>query len=168
MRRSIGLRPRGRETQEAKVFYVENIEPLRQDLEARRQALFKQLQGEYRRGGSESRHPVSDQQCATIATEYPVLLKHWKTVKRWRREYPDTWREHANVELKGMPEDLLDRLDDKLPTDSKEDYPGIPSILALEQAARRSGLPANVYGSSTLKQLRRRGEIFLGQMKKSN
>ncbi len=168
IRRSIGLRTDSKETKEEKMWYAREIGPIYEALEAKRLALFKQLRGEYRRGGSESRHPVSNQQCATIATEYPILLAHWKGVKKWRRESPDHWREHARVDFEDTPSDLLDRLDDKLPTDSNEDYPGIPSILALEHAARRSGLPANIYGSSTLKQLRTRGELFLGQMKKSN
>jgi hypothetical protein len=157
IRRSITLRPESEETEEAKMFYAENYEPVNEALEHRRRVLAAQLRGSFRRGGSPPRVPVSDQQCALIATEYPILREHWRTIKKWRHDYPKTWREHAAVELKATPNDLLDRLDGKMPEGSKEDYPDIPSVLALEHAARRAGLPANAYSYSALKILRSRG-----------
>jgi hypothetical protein len=164
-RRSITLQPEGKETEEAKMLYAEHIEPVNEALERRRRALAAQLRGSFRRGGSPPRVPVSDQQCALIATEYPVLAEHWRTIKRWRREHPNNWRDHATIELKETPNDLLDRLDGKAPKGSNEDYPGIPAVLALEHAARRAGLPANAYSYSNLKILRSRGKR-ISQMNK--
>jgi hypothetical protein len=167
-RRSISLQPRSKKMQEEKMFHTKMNDPFVAELEARRLRLFKQLQGEYRRGGSDARHPVSDQQCAVLATDFPLLLKHWRRVRKWKRESSDKWREHSKLDFQDTPDDLLDRLDDKIPTESSEDYPGIPAVLALEHAARRCGLPANVYSYSTLKTLRRRGQAITGQIKKAN
>jgi hypothetical protein len=164
-RRSLTLRPEGKDTEEEKMFYAEHIEPVNEALESRRRALAAQLRGSFRRGGSPPRVPVSDQQCALIATEYPVLLEHWRTIKKWRYERPNNWRDHAALDLKDTPNDLLDRLDGKVPEGSNEDYPGIPAVLALEHAARRAGLPANAYSYSTLKILRSRGKT-VSQMNK--
>jgi hypothetical protein len=157
LRRGITLMPEGK-TELLKGAYAENIEPLNEALESRRRALAAQLRGSFRRGGSPPRVPVSEQQCALLATEYPLLLEHWRRIRRWRHEHPTNWREHANVELKETPDDLLDRLDGKVPEGSNEDYPGIPAVLALEHAARRAGLPRNAYSYSALKILRRRGQ----------
>lgn len=92
VRRSIGLQPKGKEMQEAKKFYEQNLQPMEVELEARRLRLFKYLQGEFRRGGSEARVPVSDQQCALLATEFPALWRHWRRVKKWQLESADKWR----------------------------------------------------------------------------
>jgi hypothetical protein len=165
-RRSLGLRPRGKETEEEKMFYAQNIEPLSESLEKRRLAVAKQLRGEWRRGGSAPRVPVGIEQCVLLAAEYPLLLAHWRKIKKWRKTLPN-WRDHANLDLKETPDDLLDRLDDKGPQQSNEDYPGIPAVLALEHAARRCGIPKNTYSYSTLKLLRRRGEET-GQVKKND
>jgi hypothetical protein len=167
-RRRIGLHAKGKEMQEAKTFYEQNLQPIEAELEARRLRLFKYLQGESRRGGSEARVPVSDQQCALLATEFEPLLKHWRRCKKWQREGGEKWREHCRIDFQDTPDDLLDRLDDKLPTQSNEEYPGIPAVLALEHAARRCGLPANIYSYSTLKTLRRRGQATIGQMDQSD
>ena len=164
VRRRIGLQPKGKEMQEAKIFYEQNLQPMEVELEARRLRLFKYLHGEFRRGGSEARVPVSDQQCALLATEFPALWRHWRRVKKWQHESADKWREHAKIDFQDTPDDLLDRLDETVPTDSNEDYPGIPAVLALEHAARRCGLPANIYSYSTLKNLRTRGNTILRQM----
>jgi hypothetical protein len=166
-RRRIGLLPKGKDMQ-AKMFYEQTFQPMEAELEARRLRLFKYLQGEFRRGGSEARIPVSDQQCALLATEFPALQRHWRRVKKWQLESADNWRDHAKVDFKDTPDDLLDRLDGKVPANNNEDYPGIPAVLALEHAARRCGLPANIYSYSTLKNLRTRGNSVLRQMNRSD
>jgi hypothetical protein len=123
---------------------------------------------ERRRGGSNPRIDVSDEECVKMSEAYPALLKHWKKVAK-NRKTEENWRAYAKVDEPSTPEDLLDRLDE-LPQESDSyngDYPNIPSALAHEHAARLSGIKANEYSLSSLKLLRRRGDSIPGQMKNS-
>jgi hypothetical protein len=117
------------------------------------------------RGGSESRIDLSDERCGKLATEYEQLHEHWKKVCR-NSKNEKNWRAYAKIDEQDSPNDLLDRLDESVEqAPSNEDYPNIPSVLALEHAARRCGIPENEYSSSRLKHLRQRGIQFLANSK---
>jgi hypothetical protein len=121
--------------------------------------LLKPILGVGSRGGSDPKVDVTDDQCTQLSSEYPALLTHWQKVER-NRKSETHWREYAKIDQPDTPDDLLDRLDNKLPTQESdgEDYPNIPSAIALEHAARRCGIPVNEYSQSTLKNLRSRGD----------
>jgi hypothetical protein len=140
------------------------IEPMKLAFEERRKELGKQLRAEHAqqwRGGSEPEIQVSDEQCVMLANDYPALLQHWNNVKKWRKKKTN-WRIHAKVDQPDTPNDLLDKLC------SLDSYERQPSALAHEHAARRCGIPDNVYSLSTLSRLRRRGNKIHGQSKVAN
>lgn len=117
------------------------------------------------RGGSEPRVDLSDEQCEKLSKEYRALHKHWQKVSR-NSKTEKNWRAYATIDEPDTPEDLLNRLDkDVEQQESSEDYPGVPSVLALEHAARRCGIPDNVYSSSRLKTFRQKGDSIRGQSK---
>lgn len=132
----------------------------------------KQFRGERtveRRGGSHPSIEISDELLANLSRNYPPLLKHWQTIKKLRNGKVRNWRQYAKTEA-DTPDDLLDRLDGKLPAEAKsggEAYLNIPSALAIEHAARRVGIRANLYSLSNLSKLRQRGDEILGQSKPS-
>ncbi len=110
------------------------------------------------RGGSQPEIEVTNEQCVVLSDNYATLLKHWREVRRRRRQSPEgNWRDHARLDETDTPDDLLDQLCDLDP------YRRQPSALAHEHAARRSGIPANTYGLSSLSRLRRRGDKISGK-----
>jgi hypothetical protein len=141
------------------------IETQMQKLErARLKSLIGNLKS---RGGSDPEIEVSDEQCVMFSTDYPALLKHWGNIKKWRKQGAN-WRGHAKVDFPDTPDDLLDRLNDNLPSQFDSDgeaYLNIPSVLAHEHAARRCGIPANTYSLSNLARFRRRGNKIRVQSK---
>jgi hypothetical protein len=125
-------------------------------------------------GGSKADVFATNEQLMTFAREYPKLLKHWRSVTKWRKSHLDgNWRGHAKVDNADTPDDLLDKLDDLDP------YSRQASNLAHEHAARRAhilraencddetlkarehGIPATGCSESQLSRLRRRGEKML-------
>ena len=120
----------------------------------------RRLRGERdkRRGGSEPKVEVTTAQCIELADHYVRLLPHWQKISRLRKTEKN-WRAYAKIDEPDTPDDLLDRLDGKVPDNSAEDYPSIPSTLALEHASRRSGIPDDQYSSSRLKDFRKAGQF---------
>jgi hypothetical protein len=111
-----------------------------------------------RRGGSTPEIEVTDEQCATLSDNYPVLLVHWRNVRRWQKDNPSgNWRGYAKVDQLDTPDDLLDRVFDLDPYHRK------PSAIAHEHAARRCGIPPNTYSLSNLSRLRSRGDKIRSQ-----
>jgi hypothetical protein len=121
--------------------------------------LLKPILGVQPRGGSDPKVDVSDGQCVKLSNEYPGLLNHWQKVEK-NSKTEKHWREYALIDEADTPADLLDRLDNSLPAQESEgeDYPNIPSALALEHAARRADIPAGEYSQSRLKNFRLRGD----------
>ena len=121
----------------------------------------RSLLGISSRGGSDPRVELNDQQCEKLSREYRKLLKHWRKVSK-NSKTEKNWRAYAQIDEPDTPNDLLDRLDGSVePQPSNEDYPTIPSVIALEHAARRCGIPNNEYSSSRLKHFRQRGDAIL-------
>jgi len=129
----------------------------------------KPMLGVAPRGGSDPKVDVTDEQCVQLSTAYPGLLSHWQKIEK-NSKTEKHWREYAKIDEPDTPDDLLHRLDDKLPSQESvgEDYPNIPSALALEHAAQRCGIPAGEYSQSSLKNFRLRGDNLQGQVKRTN
>lgn len=108
------------------------------------------------RGGSTPEIEISDEQCTKLAAEYPTLHTHWKNVRKWHKEGTN-WRGHATLDQPDTPDDLLDKLN------SLDPYDRQPATLAHEHAARRCGIPANIYSLRHLSRFRQRGQEILGQ-----
>lgn len=80
------------------------------------------------------------QQLYRFAETYPVTYKHWKSLSSLAREN-ENWRQYAKAgDFQDTPDDLLDRLQNKIDRlDSKAADTRL-SHLALEHAGRRVGL----------------------------
>ena len=169
LRRVFNLKVRGqtsKEQQKGWITILEQIAPSDTRTETE-----KKLAAERDwRGGSDPRLEVSDKQCEQMSTDYQTLLRHWQKINRSRKKEKN-WRAYAKIDQPDTPEDLLDRLDDKLPSEDESegsDYPNIPSAIAHEHAARRVGIKANEYSLSRLKDFRQRGDSLRGQSKSDN
>lgn len=165
---NLSVRPKtDKEQQKAWIAILDKLSPAHSK---RRTEIEKKLAAERDwRGGSDPRVEVSDKQCEQMAADYRTLLSHWQKTNRNRKKEKN-WRAYAKIDQPDTPDDLLDRLDDDLPTEneSEGDYPNIPSAIAHEHAARRCGIEPNEYSLSRLKDFRKRGETLPRQSKSTD